>query len=337
MNRVPPLVFWYATEKCDMKCKHCCYPAKDRGDLSTEQAKGIISQAAEMGAKAFAFVGGEPLLRKDIVELCRCCSSEGMIPHVVTKGKSLNEGLAEDLSEAEARVTVGLDTFTHTTADFICNEARMPQVSRQALRTCSRYGILKGSVTAALKPNLDEVPSVLDRMPSEADRLVIFGVRPSGKGKEVYDEFAPAPKRYEDFMKEVAKGTEEDRWEQEVFVYDPLFSRILKEEGRDIESEGGRVCQIGKYLDIDSSGNVMPCLFSKLRFGNALKEPLKKIWSKMKDDEFLNSLRDPGNLRGKCTRCQYNDICGGCRTRSFRLTGDWFASDPLCAYDPSES
>lgn len=60
MDRVPPLAFWYATEKCDMECKHCCYPAKDRSDLSTEQAKGIISQVAEMGVKAFAFVGGSP-------------------------------------------------------------------------------------------------------------------------------------------------------------------------------------------------------------------------------------------------------------------------------------
>ena len=35
-------------------------------------------------------------------------------------------------------------------------------------------------------------------------------------------------------------------------------------------------------------------------------------------------------LKGKCGRCRYNGICGGCRGRALALTGDYLAADPTC-------
>jgi radical SAM protein with 4Fe4S-binding SPASM domain len=35
-------------------------------------------------------------------------------------------------------------------------------------------------------------------------------------------------------------------------------------------------------------------------------------------------------LKGKCGRCRYNGICGGCRGRALALTGDYMAADPTC-------
>ena len=47
------------------------------------------------------------------------------------------------------------------------------------------------------------------------------------------------------------------------------------------------------------------------------------------------SLRDSDALGGKCGRCEFRKICGGSRARAYGLTGDPFAADPSCSYQPA--
>jgi radical SAM protein with 4Fe4S-binding SPASM domain len=53
-----------------------------------------------------------------------------------------------------------------------------------------------------------------------------------------------------------------------------------------------------------------------------------------RDDPVFRRLREPDALEGKCGRCRFRAICGGSRSRAFTETGNAFASDPLCAYEP---
>jgi len=165
-------------------------------------------------------------------------------------------------------------------------------------------------------------------------RHVIFSFRPTGRGREVWRRFMPSPEDHEKVLRDVAKGIAGGRWPlSEVFVYDPLFLRVLS--GFNVKYDRVRACRIGDYMDIDSEGNVIPCLFAKaIRLGNILEEDLLKIRREMLENVLLTSLKSPDNLKGKCSSCKYEWVCGGCRVRAYELTGDWFASDPLCAYLP---
>jgi hypothetical protein len=40
-------------------------------------------------------------------------------------------------------------------------------------------------------------------------------------------------------------------------------------------------------------------------------------------------------LGGRCGRCEYRLVCGGCRARALAATGDPLAEDPACAYEPA--
>lgn len=63
------------TERCDNDCIHCCInlPAGDAEaparELTTEQWKDVLQQAADLGCLQVRFTGGEPLLRSDFEEL----------------------------------------------------------------------------------------------------------------------------------------------------------------------------------------------------------------------------------------------------------------------------
>ena len=49
------------------------------------------------------------------------------------------------------------------------------------------------------------------------------------------------------------------------------------------------------------------------------------------------ALRDGAQLGGKCGTCDYNDVCGGSRSRAFAVTGDPLAAEPDCVYDSGQT
>ncbi|RLB91175.1 MAG: radical SAM/SPASM domain-containing protein, partial [Deltaproteobacteria bacterium] len=55
------------------------------------------------------------------------------------------------------------------------------------------------------------------------------------------------------------------------------------------------------------------------------------------ESEVFNTLRDYDKLKGKCGRCEYRNVCGGCRARAYEATGDYMAEEPLCMYQPREN
>ena len=69
-----PVVVWNVTRRCNLKCIHCYAHARDipyENELSTQEARNLIDDLANMGVPVLLFSGGEPLLRKDLPELAR--------------------------------------------------------------------------------------------------------------------------------------------------------------------------------------------------------------------------------------------------------------------------
>lgn len=86
------------------------------------------------------------------------------------------------------------------------------------------------------------------------------------------------------------------------------------------------------FVFISHIGDVYPSGFLPLRAGNVKKEPLVGIYRR--SDIFMQ-LRDTSNLKGKCGVCEFRELCGGSRSRAWSTTGDVFASDPICTYEPA--
>ena len=85
------------------------------------------------------------------------------------------------------------------------------------------------------------------------------------------------------------------------------------------------------FVFISHTGEVYPSGFLPLSAGNIIRKPLADIYRK---STLFVSLRDRSKLKGKCGRCEFNDVCGGSRARAFALTGDPLAEEPCCAYIP---
>jgi radical SAM protein with 4Fe4S-binding SPASM domain len=86
------------------------------------------------------------------------------------------------------------------------------------------------------------------------------------------------------------------------------------------------------FVFVSHIGDVFPSGFLPVKAGNVKEQPLAEIY---RNSKLFVALRDNGNLHGKCGRCEFRDLCGGSRARAWATTGDVFAEDPLCAYQPA--
>jgi radical SAM protein with 4Fe4S-binding SPASM domain len=85
------------------------------------------------------------------------------------------------------------------------------------------------------------------------------------------------------------------------------------------------------FVFVDHVGNICPSGFLPMPRGNVRDGRLVEAY---RDDEIFRRLRDPDALGGRCGRCEFRAVCGGSRSRAFAATGDAFAEDPLCSYEP---
>jgi len=110
---------WEATRNCNLSCRHCCIPKADwriGSELTTQQAKRIFAEIAEdLNPKEIhvAITGGEPTLRKDLIEMVKFLSdlsfkTVGVDSNGINYAKDLS--LLDKLVEAGMTVgTIGVD------------------------------------------------------------------------------------------------------------------------------------------------------------------------------------------------------------------------------------
>jgi radical SAM protein with 4Fe4S-binding SPASM domain len=103
------------------------------------------------------------------------------------------------------------------------------------------------------------------------------------------------------------------------------------QRGLDAMSRG---CLAGVgYCFVSHKGDVYPCGYLPILAGNVREQPFQTIYQQ---SPLFRTLRDLGQLRGKCGRCEFVRICGGCRARAYGITGDYLAEEPYCVYQPKE-
>jgi radical SAM protein with 4Fe4S-binding SPASM domain len=86
------------------------------------------------------------------------------------------------------------------------------------------------------------------------------------------------------------------------------------------------------FVFISHTGEIYPSGFLPVSAGNVRRQSLLKVY---RNSPLFLCLRDSANLKGKCGRCEFRNLCGGSRSRAYALAGDWLAEDPRCVYQPA--
>ncbi len=118
---------WDITKKCNLRCKHCrstdYYEGNDGEkitDLTTEQVFSTLQDLAKNGVNRIHFLGGEPFMRPDMLDIVSFASTLGIVCSINTNGTLITEEIIPKLFDSHVYLlTVSLDGASKETNDAI--------------------------------------------------------------------------------------------------------------------------------------------------------------------------------------------------------------------------
>ena len=144
------------TDKCNLRCRYCMPEdgvcKKNHTDMLTEDEIILaVEAAASLGIRKIRITGGEPLVKKNIVSICRRTAAVDGIEEVcLTTNGILLPQLAQDLKEAGVkRVNLSLDTLDEEKYTYITRIGKL-EAFRAGLDAAFAAGFEKIKVNAVL-------------------------------------------------------------------------------------------------------------------------------------------------------------------------------------------
>jgi cyclic pyranopterin phosphate synthase len=125
------------TNRCNVNCLYCHHDAmvKSKDEMTADELYTICKIAKKLGVKKIRLSGGEPLLKKDIVEIVERIASLGFKDISMTTNGILLEKYAQDLKDAGLdRVNVSLDTLDRETFEFITKKDYLEDAKRGIIK-----------------------------------------------------------------------------------------------------------------------------------------------------------------------------------------------------------
>jgi AdoMet-dependent heme synthase len=339
------LVAWETTRNCNLSCKHCRASAEHgtfSGELTTDKCLQLVDQIARTGNPIVILTGGEPLLRDDIFEIAAYGTAQGLKMVMAPNGTLITETTARQMADAGIqRISISIDGATPEAHDDFRGVPGAYEGAISGAQLAREAGVAFQINTTITNQNLHAIPEIMDlaeRIGAVAHH--IFLLVPTGRGKELAHQAISAAD-YESTLNWFYDRKKTTHLQLKATCA-PQYYRILRQRAREentpisFQTHGldavTRGCLGGTaFCFISHVGIVQPCGFLELNCGDITRDDFQHIWEQ--SPQFL-SLRDFNNLKGKCGRCEFKRVCGGCRARAFEATGDYLAEEPLCAYEP---
>lgn len=360
-RRAPFLVIWETTQACALACRHCrasARPGRDPLELTTEEGRRVVQQTAEMGTPLIVFTGGDPVNRPDLPDLIAEGKARGLRTATIPAATdALTAELICRLKDA------GLDQLA-LSLDF--PEAALHDAFRGvpgAFERTMRAASWAHGAGLPLQINTtvcaDTLP-YLDRMAAFVERLGIvfwevFFLVPTGRGSvmgglrpEQCERVFALLHGVQEKSSFILKVTEAPHYRRHVAqrvrratghhgrppgaVEMPSLLTTSEGPGHTVGLAPRGVNAGNGFLFVSHRGEVFPSGFLPVSVGSVRERHLADIY---RSAPLLRALRDPDRLKGRCGYCEFREICGGSRSRAHALTGDPFATDPWCAYQPA--
>jgi len=104
-------VYWICTQACNLRCTYCYQEATVARphELSAAEAIDLVDQVAEAGVRTLVFTGGEPFMRRDLLDLAHHAKTRGLRATVITNGHFIKRRNIAHVAAVFDLVTVSLD------------------------------------------------------------------------------------------------------------------------------------------------------------------------------------------------------------------------------------
>lgn len=322
------IIYFYLTEGCNLKCRHCWLaPAYDEDGkkyptLDINLFESIIKQAKPMGLKSVRLTGGEPLLHPDIYRMLDVIKTEDLRLSMESNAVLMTEEIAEKIAQCKNPfVSVSLDGATSEAHEYVRGVEGSFQAAITGIKNLVNYGIRPQIIMTIMKHNRPEIEDIIKLAKSIGAKSVKFNiVQPASRGEKMHKDGKTLS--IEELI-ELGRFVESDLSEKlgiPLYYSHPPAFRSLKKLFGDGE-RGCSVCGLLSVIGVIPNGLYALCgigqVIPELIFGDAKTESLKEVWE---NADILNELREgmPSRLEGICGNCIMNNSCkGACLAQNY--------------------
>ena len=188
------------TDRCDLRCAYCM-PERmtflPRAEvLSLEELHKVALSFIARGVTKIRLTGGEPLVRRDMIELVRALGREigsGLEELTLTTNGTRLAEFADDLRAAGVeRVNVSLDTLDRALFAKLTRRDSLLQVL-EGIAAARAAGLKVKINTVALKAlNQDEIPALVEWAHGQGHAMTLIEVMPLGEVEgDRFDHYLP--------------------------------------------------------------------------------------------------------------------------------------------------
>lgn len=345
-----PVVVWNVGQRCNLKCVHCYSQSQNKeyaGELSPEEGKKLIQDLARFGSPVILFSGGEPLLRKDLLNLAHLATDSGMRAVISTNGTLISAKTARDLKRIGlSYVGVSLDGMQATNDLFRGVEGAFA-AALNGIRNCQEAGIKVGLRFTINRRNGPDIPEIFDLLEKEQiPRVCFYHLVYAGRGSQLMEEDLDhqETRKVVDLIIERTRDLHGRNKAVEVLTVDnhadgPYLYLRMEREG---SARAAEVLELLRMNGGNSSGLGIGCVswdgavhadqfWRHYSFGNVRKRPFSEIWMDANEPLMAKLKEKKKHVKGRCAFCRWLDVCAGnFRVRAEAVTGDIWAPDPAC-------
>lgn len=319
------------TYTCNIRCAYCFNPHHQRGnELSTDEWKRVIQEASAMGAQAAVFNGGEPLGRKDCVEIIKAAHATGMQTAISTNGLLLTDESIRELAPVLNVLQISIhpwryiDDLRGGLTEFVKHAKAFKQYGGRSV--VFNTVLYKGG----LVPKLAELFQTISDMAADTlDAVGIQAANPYGHGFLNPDSI-PSMEECEAAHEILARcqQTLPLRIQDSVSHYFTVKPNAWGTWGCIVNPSGD------VYPMIEGSDS-LAAIHKKITFDNVREKSLQEIWE---HSPVLTMYRGTSWLPEPCVSCRHKQQCrGGSRMNAYVLTGDMHRADPFCNLSPDHA
>jgi pyrroloquinoline quinone biosynthesis protein E len=302
-------------------------------ELTTQEWKRVINEAAALGVLQIGFSGGEPLARPDLAELIRVAREAKLYTNLITSGIGLDDDRLGALRDAGLdSIQLSFQSDESNLADEIAG-ARAHERKLDVAAKIRATGIPLSLNFVIHRRNIDRLPQMIALAEAlGAERMELANVQFYGWAFRNRAALLPTREQV-DRARDVATAAKA-RLAGKIDIFYVLPDYYETRPKPCLNGWGQR------YLTVNPIGDVLPCptassAIPDLRFENVRARDLDWIWQ---ESESFNQFRGTEWMPEPCQSCPQREIdFGGCRCQAALLTGSAANTDPVCELSPNRA
>lgn len=299
------------TSQCNLRCNHCYVPPEPE---DTNQVLRLVDRIADVGVLWLVITGGEPLLRQDILDICRYVKHKGLFVMLFTNATLVTPKLANDLAMiGPYKVEVSAYGRSQHTYETITGVPGSFEAYLRGIRLLKSAGIPLALKSPAFRTNQLEILQLeadccAEGIPYRLDPII---------WEKVDGDRRPCDLRLT-AEEIVALDVQSD---QRRTAWVKIARDLVAGKGDEL-METARLrysCAAGRLaFDVDSSGTLRICRFVEQPKAPFLSVDFWEVW----DGEFAEEVERERPMDSPCVTCHAKAYCDICSAFCKRETGD---------------